>query len=237
MNSKLAERMRQCAEMAGSGDELSRLTAIPRRTLEYYLTGEREPKVSRCVEIANAVGVDAGWLASGDGPMRKEAIRGGDVQDGAYTAKADEFVYISRLYTAAGKNSEPQLIDSRYAFRADWIRGKGLDASKLALEQAKDAAMRPIINPGDLLLLEVFHHSEGHRIELGLPPGSFPPEDGVYKIRLSGSIATRRLQSDMTGGVYVSADADESLRGRLVPSEHPSFRILAKIVWAGHQVG
>ncbi|WP_425343470.1 helix-turn-helix domain-containing protein [Pseudomonas aeruginosa] len=62
MTEGLAARIRTCAALVGSGDELARLTAIPRRTLEYYLTGDSEPKLARCVDIAKAAGVDIGWL-------------------------------------------------------------------------------------------------------------------------------------------------------------------------------
>lgn len=67
----MAERIRKCAELAGSGDALSRKTAIPRRTLETYLTGATEPKASRLVAIARAADVTVEWLATGEGPMRE----------------------------------------------------------------------------------------------------------------------------------------------------------------------
>ncbi|HQS09519.1 MAG: hypothetical protein B7Y12_01945 [Rhizobiales bacterium 24-66-13] len=67
LNSDLAHRIRICAELAGSGDELSRKTAIPRRTLESYLAGDSEPKASRLVAIARAVDVTIEWLAAGEG--------------------------------------------------------------------------------------------------------------------------------------------------------------------------
>lgn len=71
--STLTGRLRICAKMAGSGDALSAITGIPRRTLENYLSGESEPKITRVVEIADAVGVYVEWLATGRGPMRKIA--------------------------------------------------------------------------------------------------------------------------------------------------------------------
>ncbi|HHG5290407.1 TPA: helix-turn-helix domain-containing protein, partial [Pseudomonas aeruginosa] len=73
MTEGLAARIRTCAALVGSGDELARLTAIPRRTLEYYLTGDSEPKLARCVDIAKAAGVDIGWLATGEGEMHSAA--------------------------------------------------------------------------------------------------------------------------------------------------------------------
>jgi len=69
INEPLAARLRHCAEIAGSGDNLARKSAIPRRTLEYYLTGQREPKASKLVAIADAVGVTVEWLVSGRGSM------------------------------------------------------------------------------------------------------------------------------------------------------------------------
>lgn len=56
--------------MVGNGDELSRKTAIPRSTLESYLTGDSEPKASRLAAIAQAAGVSLDWLVLGSEPMR-----------------------------------------------------------------------------------------------------------------------------------------------------------------------
>jgi transcriptional regulator with XRE-family HTH domain len=66
---ELAIRLRQCAQLAGSGDELARKASVPRRTLETYLSGDAEPKASRLFALARAVGVSLDWLATGEGPM------------------------------------------------------------------------------------------------------------------------------------------------------------------------
>lgn len=77
----LAKRIRHCADLVGSGDALAQKAAIPRRTLETYLSGEAEPKASRLVSIARAAGINLEWLATGDGPMR--------VGEGAVVAPLD----------------------------------------------------------------------------------------------------------------------------------------------------
>lgn len=66
----LSARLRRCVKIAGSGDDLARITAIPRRTLESYLTGDSEPKAGRLAAIAEATGVTLDWLVRGKGPMR-----------------------------------------------------------------------------------------------------------------------------------------------------------------------
>ena len=65
----VSERIRKCAEVAGSGDELARKAGIPRRTLETYLTGESDPKAIRIAAICHATGVNGHWLLTGDGSM------------------------------------------------------------------------------------------------------------------------------------------------------------------------
>jgi len=64
----LVSRLRQCAEIAGSGDELARRAAIPRRTLEYYLAGDTDPKAKRLTAIVEVTGVNGHWLLTGVGP-------------------------------------------------------------------------------------------------------------------------------------------------------------------------
>lgn len=72
--SGLPARLKRCAELAGNGDALAQKAAVPRRTLETYLSGRAEPKASRLVAIAGAVDVSLDWLLTGEGPME----RGGD---------------------------------------------------------------------------------------------------------------------------------------------------------------
>lgn len=65
----LADRIRECAEHVGSGNELSRLTGIPRGTLERYMTG-REPRAAQLLAIARSANVSLDWLITGEGGRR-----------------------------------------------------------------------------------------------------------------------------------------------------------------------
>ncbi len=71
----LAERIREAAKNIGGGSELSRLTDIPRGTLQRYLKNESEPQVSTLIKIANAASVTVQWLITGEGtpPLEKGA--------------------------------------------------------------------------------------------------------------------------------------------------------------------
>lgn len=63
----MCRRIRECARMVGSGDELARRSGVPRRTLETYLSGRSEPKATGLALIAEAAGVSLDWLLLGRG--------------------------------------------------------------------------------------------------------------------------------------------------------------------------
>ncbi|MEW6124140.1 MAG: helix-turn-helix transcriptional regulator [Pseudomonadota bacterium] len=60
----MADRIRLCADIVGSGNELARRTGIARASLENYFKG-REPQASKLAAIANAAGVSLDWLIAG----------------------------------------------------------------------------------------------------------------------------------------------------------------------------
>lgn len=62
---ELRQRLRECVAKAGSGVALAEAAGIPRRSLENYLNGTSEPKLSVLAAIARAAGVSLAWLATG----------------------------------------------------------------------------------------------------------------------------------------------------------------------------
>ncbi len=63
----LGERIKFSAKNIGGASELSRITKIPRGTLQRYIDNETEPKASAVVEICKATKVSVAWLAAGEG--------------------------------------------------------------------------------------------------------------------------------------------------------------------------
>jgi transcriptional regulator with XRE-family HTH domain len=62
---ELRQRLRECVAKAGSGVALAEAAGVPRRSLENYLNGTSEPKLSVLAAIARAAGVSLAWLATG----------------------------------------------------------------------------------------------------------------------------------------------------------------------------
>ncbi|MGX1099282.1 helix-turn-helix domain-containing protein [Amorphus sp. MBR-141] len=101
-------RLRECANAVGGGNVLAQRSGIPRRTLESYLSGAREPKVTTAARIAAGAGVSVEWLANGKGAMRPEPPnppsrqQGGSV-DGALLRD------VSRVVAAVHKSENVRL--------------------------------------------------------------------------------------------------------------------------------
>jgi len=215
MSEDLAARIRECAAMAGSGDELSRLTAIPRRTLEYYLTGEREPKVARCVDIAKAVGVDIGWLASGDGDRHR----------GMATAAPEESTYVYvPLYDAYcsgghGAWNDGAKVLTMLAFTAYSLRKKGLEPSRLSAIRVDGDSMQGLLSDGDTVLID-----HGRNTLEG---------EAVYVIQLDDHLYAKRLQRQFDGSIHIISE-NKAYRDMVVPREQLNdLRIIGRVVWAG----
>lgn len=216
MMEAMAARMRRCAEIAGSGDELARITAIPRRTLEYYLTGEREPKVGRCVEIAKAVGVDIGWLASGEGEPFPKSHQGAAAGDDAYDYVP---LYDARCSAGNGAWNERSRVLVNLSFTSYSLRKKGLTPSDLACLRVDGDSMTGLLEDGDTVMIDQRRNAlEG---------------EGVYVVLLDDHLYAKRLQRQFDGSVLIISHNKE-YQPMTVPRDRlAELHIIGRVVWAG----
>lgn len=215
MSEGLADRIRQCADIAGSGDELARLTAIPRRTLEYYLTGQSEPKVARCVDIAKAAGVDIGWLASGEG----DKLKGTSVQFDPEGKYAYVPLYDARCSAGHGAWNEGAKILTMLAFTAYSLRKQGLEPTKLSAIRVDGDSMEGMLSDGDTVMI-----NHARRTLEG---------EAVYVIRLDDHLYAKRLQRQFDGSIHIISE-NKAYKDMIVPKQQLNeLEIIGRVVWAG----
>lgn len=66
MKSDFHLRLKQAIEDRGiSASDLSRMSGVGKSDISYYLKGKYLPKQDKCYLLANALGVDPGWLMTG----------------------------------------------------------------------------------------------------------------------------------------------------------------------------
>lgn len=217
MSETLADRIRECASIVGNGDELSRKTAIPRSTLEAYLTGESEPKASRCAAIAQAAGVSLDWLIAGRGDKQSApivAVDGGTVEQYAYVP-----LYDARCSAGHGAWNEGCRVLTMLAFTRYSLRKKGLDPARLSAIRVDGDSMEGLLSDGDTVMID-----HGRNTLEG---------EAVYVIRLDDHLYAKRLQRQYDGSVQVISE-NQAYRDMLVPKDRlVDLEIVGRVVWSG----
>ena len=229
----LGTRIAQIADIVGGKRALSEKTGLQESQLYRYIKGENVPSVNVVVEIADAGGVEVGWLATGKGPMRREG--NGEIREEAAEFRParkealadDEYVFLP-LYdarTAAAKDGIPaggENLLEILAFKNSWIRSNlNADPSDLCLVYVEGESMEPALRPGDLVLLN----------------RSATIRDGIYAIRIDDGLFVKRLQR--LPGNQIKATSDNPAYGPFtidlgqVPA---GISIVGRVVWTGRQM-
>jgi len=228
----LADRIRRCAEIAGSGDALAQKAGIPRSTLETYLTGKAEPKALRIVAIARAADVSIEWLASGDGEERPAiqtpTMPAPVAKYGDASGRDGDFVMVPR-YDVHGSAGTGELIHSEQvvdylAFRADWVRNAlGVAHKDLALISVKGDSMEPTLSNGDLILVD----TGARRVE----------DSAIYVLKTGEGLFVKRLQHKLSGEVIVKSDNADKYEPEIYePEAATHLSVVGRVVWAGRRL-
>lgn len=134
----ISDRIRICADLAGSGDELARKANIPRSTLETYLTSQSEIKAGRIVAICAATGVAPTWLLTGEGEMLRAAAAKGPVRELDMAKLETAIGAANALVEAANLSMNNKQYAKLLSFAYQVFMGSSEDDAMTALRQAVD---------------------------------------------------------------------------------------------------
>tara|TARA_R110002167_G_scaffold107528_4_gene274975 strand:+ start:2014 stop:2550 length:537 start_codon:yes stop_codon:yes gene_type:complete len=150
--------------------------------------------VARCVEIAKAVGVDIGWLASGEGAMlagqgaAPPATEVPGMEDYAFVP-----LYDAQCSAGAGAWNENCQVLTHISFTRYSLRKQGLTPEHLSAIRIDGDSMEPVLHSGDTLLIDHTRTAiEG---------------EGIYILRLDGHLYAKRLQRNFDGVSVISANS------------------------------
>ena len=220
----LSKRIRACAAMAGSGDELARIAEIPRRTLESYLSGKSEPKAMRLASIVKATGVSANWLLTGEGTMMED---GSPVESQTEEEILKEYALIPgyNIQVSAGAGAFPEQNEKpsrKLAFRHKWLRFRGLREKDLVLVFAKGDSMEPTISDNNTLLIDTSQRD--------LQDGN------IYVIRTDGHLIVKRVQQLLNKNILFISDNKTYKEMEISPQDLNDLEIIGKVAWIGKDV-
>ena len=210
----LPDRLRQCAKVVGSGDELSRLTGINRRTLEYYLSGNSEPKFSKIIDIAMAAKVSLEWLAHGEGLMLNDT-----------DSSLEDIIkiphYDAQLAAGAGSfNHDAKIISHIPMYRPLLERLAGKENVKdLVFLDVRGDSMSPIISNGDMALIDLKNKTIREDIM------AFVFEDECY---------IKRIRKMFNGVDIISVNKDDFPPYHIDRERMDQFHVIGKVLSIYH---
>lgn len=197
---------------------------VPESSMRKYLSGSI-PGTDRAVQISKACGVNLEWFATGEGPKMANEIREAPA---SYSSEMGaEFTLVPR-YTvaAAGGAIERENEIGKLAFRRDWLRQKGLEATDLAVARIKGDSMSPTIREGALVLVDCRRQHEK------------PKADGIYVIQIDGDLLAKRIQIDLAGdgALYIKSDNPAYTDQHLDAAAADRLWIVGRVIWAGGEI-
>jgi phage repressor protein C with HTH and peptisase S24 domain len=226
--SEIAARLRSIIKNAGGSTAASEKTGINLRTLNNYLSGISEPKVSALALLSRATGVSLDWLATGEGEMLQQINKGGAVAttrpSTLMSPGDDDYIYLPRyeVRAAAGAGQvvhSEQIVDY-LAFRAEWVRRTlRRRPEDICVIEAHGDSMEPTISNGDLLIVDM---SIGQICD-----------GAIYVFSYRGVLLVKRIAPKLTGELVISSDNPRYPSDTLTRDQIIDLNVIGHVVWHG----
>ncbi|KZE34577.1 XRE family transcriptional regulator [Crenobacter luteus] len=232
------ERLQQLLPLFKSVRAFASASGVSQTGLQRLINGG-EPTLSTLVALAKAAGVSVEWLATGEGPMRKEEAAPEAAPRRAAPSPCacldtlgnpvdlDEFVFVPRYNLKAsaghGASTEGEKPVFSMAFRKYWVDNYlRADPHDLSVISVKGDSMKGVLEDRDVILL---NHAERN-------PGA-----GLYVLRLDGDLIVKQVQR-LPGGILRVTSANTTYEAFEVDINNlpADFEIIGKVVWFGRQI-
>lgn len=213
--------------------DLAAATGIGQSTIGRIIRKESMPSADYLQRIANALGTDVPVLMGVSAPTDLSGLasmRPILTWEHPQDLPAGDFALVRRLEVklSAGNGHEHVdiLLDQEkqpQAFRADWIRKKGLKPASLACMEATGPSMEPRIQHGDGLVVDL---SQTEVL------------DGrVYALWYDGGERVKRLYRLPGGGLRITSDNPGFAPIDLLPHQLEHVRVIGRVVHVAGEGG
>ena len=225
----LALRIKKARARAGLTQKaLADKAGVEQPVISQLETG-KNLKSAFLATIADACGVSAIWLATGDGEMNAS----GETQASDDLGSPNEKDYaLIPQFTAKGScgdgffNEHVQTTEG-LVFKRDWLRRIGAKPENLYVIYADGDSMEPYIFEGDVVLFDTSQTD--------------PKDKQVYVIRRpDGGNSIKRLTQQLSGAWVIRSDnPDKAANPDEIASEDSihEMPILGRVIWRGGGVG
>lgn len=203
---------------------------VNKNTIGSYERGQSRPDSDFLLRLVE-MGINPNWLITGRGEMlisdiadpgHSELMNQVDEEHGRYDALP---LYEIRASAGHGAEISSEKVVDSLAFKRDWIRNTlNAKPEDLALIYVKGESMEPTLKAGDVIMID----KRGAETVLN---------DGIYVLRLDGSLMVKRLQRLPDRKVRVGSDNPAYQSFEIELDKPPSdLAIIGRVVWSGRHM-
>jgi len=205
--------------------ESARKCGIAQKTFSSYLEGT-EPTASKLVQLANGLGVDLRWLATGEGSQDVAAAAAGSARHGEQVPPMADLTMVERLAVEASAG-HGALVDNEHAldfvaFQTRWLRRKGINPAAVRLLNIRGDSMEPTIRDGDIALVDT---SIADIID-----------NAIYVLVVGNRLLIKRIHILMSGALRLISDNVIYPHEDVPASEAEFVRVSGRVVWFGRSI-
>ena len=217
-----AARLKAAVQRGGGPKAVSEAASVPLSTLNTYLAGSAEPKITIAVRLAQALAVPLSDLlddaAEGEGPGNQTSRLGIQAQ-----AEAAAIPMLD-LYVSAGPGYENEPAKSAEVMwlPRSLLRALGVREKYARFMVARGDSMIPTIKDGALVLVDTSF--------------SRAKDEGIYVVLVGNGLRIKRIAFGWQGSINLLSDNDQYPPEKVDAPEAEALRIMGKVVWAGGEI-
>lgn len=240
---ELAERLKAAVRSAGGNKDVADRSGVPLRTLNSYMAGQADPKLTKLDRIAAACGTTVDVLMGRKSPdpepsqeKTRVSISSKGVTETQHLvvraegelAVPEGFVAVPFLEVRAsagrGRASLPAetVAESHFLFSEAWLRSLGVSAHSAELLQAQGDSMHPTIQDGDLMLVDRGYGEVVH--------------GKIYALVVNDLVVVKRVNFLAIGGMMLISDNDRYPAETVSRNEVDALSFQGRVAWYGRSV-
>lgn len=212
-----AERLRSLIDAKDwKPADFARKSGVPRGRISEYLNDLRSPSPQYLFMMAKALGVDAEWLRTGEGPVMSMRT-GGNGVSGSVDLPEFDISYAMGGGALIADHAEATTV----AFPREWLRPiiRG-SFDQVFIARGEGDSMRPTLLDGDIIIVDTAQRAMNS-------------QDRLWCLQYGDLGMIKRLRSQPDGGILVLSDNPAVAPFTAYDGE---VQLIGRVVWIGRRV-